>query len=59
MFAGQIFLHLVTLHTTHRGLIKLNYSFKDKANYTSLLNLIYAVIDEFGKFDTQIFYPKL
>lgn len=47
MFAGQIFLHLVILQTTHRGLIMLNYSFKDKTNYTSLLNLIYAVIDEF------------
>lgn len=58
IFAGLIFLHLVVLQT-HRGLIMLNYSFKDKTNYTSLLNLIYAVIDEFGKFDTQIFYPKL
>lgn len=59
MFAGLIFLHLVALHTTHRRLTKLNYSFKDKTNYTSLLNFIYAVIDNFGKFDKQIFHPKL
>lgn len=48
---SNLFWHLVTLHTIHRGLIKLNYSFKDETNDTSLLNLIYALIDKFGKFD--------
>lgn len=59
MFVDLHLVHLVALHITHRGLIKLNYSFKGKTNDTSLLNLIYAVIDKFGKFDTQIFHPKL